>query len=60
MLVHFGRLLSLSNHEEIVCHSAGVLRNLAAENQSKVWEWRGQGRDEGVRVMGGGLRVMEW
>ena len=35
-LVHLIKLLSLASHEEVVCHTAGVLRNLAAENQTKV------------------------
>ncbi|KAL5493096.1 hypothetical protein EMCRGX_G014221 [Ephydatia muelleri] len=34
-LVHLIKLLSLASHEEVVCHTAGVLRNLAAENQTK-------------------------
>ena len=55
--MHLIKLLSLASHEEVVCHTAGVLRNLAAENQTKVCgeEGRegGEGRGRGRRVSQG-------
>ena len=35
-LKELSRLVGLEGYHEIQCHAAGTLRNLAAENQSRV------------------------
>ena len=57
--MHLIKLLSLASHEEVVCHTAGVLRNLAAENQTKVCGEEGREGGRGGEGEGRGRRVSQ-